>query len=541
MVILNGLKSLKMKKKLIYIVCLIGLIGFAQENPVSMETDTTTIKIGEQIQLKIGVNETNNVIFPKLALDSLGKVEVVESLPIDTLKNSLEKKYLLTSFDSGQYVLPKQLVLINNKQFYTDSLLVNVATVKVDTLKQKMFPIKSIKKEPKTFDDYKYLLWWLIPILVLLAVILYVIFRKKEKKAAPKVYVAPIKEALQRLKELDEKQLVQQNKIKIYYSELTDIVRTYIEKDIKIPALESTTNELIETINDFNESSNLGISKETIHQLKEVLQTADLVKFAKSKPIVNEIKNDRTVVEEILNNTQNAVHLNDALEVSEAIKEEVFIQQQPQKKKNNLVKYILIFIAVFIIVIGVAGYFGYSYVKDKFIGNTTSEMVDKQWYSSSYGHPSVSIETPEILQAQAVEIPDNLKTIIEDATTYNYGSLISNFYVEVTTTNFVNELENFEFEQGIEATLQQMAQKIGVNFTNLYQEIRVNNGIEGRIVTADYDLKNEVTQQLNSYTLTLLFFADTKNIRQIIITQLASDEKAEEVNERILKSVSLNP
>ena len=62
--------------------------------------------------------------------------------------------------------------------------------------------------------------------------------------------------------------LLQQNKIKIYYSELTDIVRTYIEKDIKIPALESTTNELIETIKDFNESSKLGISKETITTVK---------------------------------------------------------------------------------------------------------------------------------------------------------------------------------------------------------------------------------------------------------------------------------
>lgn len=541
MMILNPLKNLKMRKKLIYIVCLIGFIGFAQENPVSIEIDTTTIKIGEQIQFKIGVNETNNVVFQKLALDSLGKIEVVESLPIDTLKNRLEKKYLLTSFDSGQYVLPKQLVLINNKQFYTDSLLVNVATVKVDTLKQKMFPIKSIKKEPKTFDDYKHLLWWIIPILVLLAVVLYVIFRKKEKKVVPKVYVAPIKEALQRLKELDEKQLVQQNKIKIYYSELTDIVRTYIEKDIKIPALESTTNELIETIRDFNESSNLGISKETIQQLKEVLQSADLVKFAKSKPIIEEIKNDRTIVEEILNNTQNAVHLNDAVEVSDVINEDVFVEQEPQKKKNNFVKYILIFIAVFVVGIGVAGYFGYSYVKDKFIGNTTSEMLEKQWYTSTYGYPSVSIETPEILQVQAVEIPENLKTIIEDVTTYNYGSLISNFYVEVTTTSFVNELENFDFDKAIEISLQQMAQKVGVNFTNLHQEIRVNNGIEGRIVNADYELMNKTTQQLNSNKFTLLLFADTKNVRQIIITQLASDEKAEEVKERILNSVSLNP
>ena len=202
MMVFNSLKYNKMKKALIYILFLIGFVGFTQENPVSVETDTTTIKIGEQIQYKIGVNRTTNVVFPKLKLDSLGKIEVVESLPIDTIKDRLEKKYLLTSFDSGQYVIPKQLVLINNKQFFTDSLLVNVATVKVDTLKQKMFPIKSIKKEPKTFDDYKHLLWWLIPILLLITVILYFIFRKKEKKEAPKVYIAPIQEALQRLKEI---------------------------------------------------------------------------------------------------------------------------------------------------------------------------------------------------------------------------------------------------------------------------------------------------------------------------------------------------
>jgi len=251
-----------------------------------------------------------------------------------------------------------------------------------------------------------------------LAVILYFIFRKKEKKEVPKVNIAPIKEALQRLKELDEKQLLQQNKIKIYYSELTDIVRTYIEKDINIPALESTTNELIETINDFNESSKLGISKETIQQLKEVLQSADLVKFAKSKPIIEEIKSDRTTVEDILKNTQHAVHINDAKDENEELNEEIFIQKTPQKNKSNLVKYILIFIAVFIVGIGVAGYFGYSYIKDKFIGNTTSEMVDKQWYTSTYGYPSVSIETPEILQAQSIEIPKNLKSNIENATNY---------------------------------------------------------------------------------------------------------------------------
>ncbi len=538
---LNREKKLKMKKRLVYILFLIGFIGIAQESPVSIETDTTTIKIGEQIQFKIKVNEINNVIFPKLQLDSIGKVEVVSSLPVDTLKNSIEKKYFLTSFDSGQYVLPKQVVLINNKKFYTDSLLVNVATVKVDTLKQKMFPIKSIKKEPKTFDDYKHLLWWLIPILLIIAIILYFIFRKKEKIEIPKISIAPIQEALQRLKELDEKQLLKQNKIKIYYSELTDIVRTYIEKDINIPALESTTNELIETINDFNESSKLGISLETIQQLEIVLKSADLVKFAKSKPIVDEIKNDRTIVEQILKNTQSAVHINEEQTNKDGVDEAIFVQPETKKKKNNLVKYIIGFVIILVVAISIAGYYGYSYVKDNFIGNSTTEMMNKQWYTSSYGYPAVRIETPEILQAQTVEIPDNLKPIIQDVTTYNYGSLISSFYVEVTSTSFQNDLQDFNYDTGIQNTLQLIAQKIGVNFTNLQQEIRINNGVEGRIVTANYELENAVTKNTDSNKFTMLLFADTKNMHQIIITQLASDENGDTVSERILKSVYLNP
>lgn len=292
--------KITMKKFLVYILFFVGCIGFSQENPVSMQVDTTNIRIGEQIEFKISVASTGDILFPKLKLDSLGKVEVVEMLPVDTLKNKFEKRYLLTSFDSGQYVIPQQSVLINNKPFLIDSLLINVTTVKVDTTKQQMFPIKSIQREPKTFDDYKYLFWWLIPIFIIIAVILFFVFRKKVIKEKPIVVIEPIKEALQRLKELDEKELLKQNKVKIYYSELTDIVRTYIEKDIKIPALESTTDELIDTIIDFNESSDLGISKETIKELKEVLQSADLVKFAKSKPIVEEIRGHRNLSERIL-------------------------------------------------------------------------------------------------------------------------------------------------------------------------------------------------------------------------------------------------
>ncbi|MEX1383581.1 hypothetical protein, partial [Lutibacter sp.] len=473
-----------MKKQLVYILFFIGFIGMAQETPVTISVDTTTIRIGEQIQYKISVNETNNVIFPEFQLDSLGKVEVVEALAIDTLKNKLEKKYLLTSFDSGQYVIPQQKVFINNKQFLTDSLLVNVATVQVDTTKQKMHLIKSIKREPKTFDDYKHLWWWAIPILLLFALILYFIFRKKIEKIIPKVYVPPIQEAMQRLKELDEKQLLQQNKIKIYYSELTDIVRTYIEKDIKIPALESTTNELIETIIDFNESSKLGISKETIKQLEEVLKSADLVKFAKSKPIIEEIKSDRNTIEEILKNTQSAVHLTSLknADANSAVKDTVFTEMPINNNtanKSSFKKYLVIILGAIVLSMSALGYFGYKYVKNNILGKTTSEMIQEQWYKASYGNPKITLETPEILTVQSVQLPNNGVSTIGDFKIFTYGSPISNFYIAVSTTHFISELDQMDLEAGINGALNGMEKQLSTRFTNIKKETIKIDGIKG--------------------------------------------------------------
>lgn len=292
-------------KKIVYIiVLLISFVGISQENPIKVSADTTFIRIGEQFVYKITVEGSKKeVIFPKL--DSLQNLEVVKSFPIDSLKNKLEKKYLLTSFDSGQYAIPQQKIRINHKKYLTDSLLINVATVKVDTTKQKMYPIKAIKSEPKTIEDYVYQLWWIpIILLIALAVALYFILRKKKSKILFKKQIPPMQEAIQRLQKLDKTDYLKENELKKYYTELTDIIRTYIEKDIHIPALESTTNELMETITDINKSSNLQISKETLQQLKSILQSADLVKFAKSKPLISDAEKDRVVTEQILQNIE---------------------------------------------------------------------------------------------------------------------------------------------------------------------------------------------------------------------------------------------
>ena len=285
-----------------FLILFCGFISFAQETMVKAEIDTTNIRIGEQFNLKISVDETQNVILPKLQLKGL---EIIDSTKVDTVKNSLIRKYILTGFDSGAFYIPQQQIFVKNQAYLTDSLLVNVATIAIDTTKVKKFPIKSIKKEPLTFDDFKIYLYILLAALAIIGFWIYwfVIRKRKEEEEEP-TYKAlpPYEEALYKLNELDEKLLWQNNKVKEYYSELTEIVRGYIERELNVPALENTTDEVLEMLKDFKDSEVILTSQETIDKLKSLLREADLVKFAKSKPLALEIEEDRKDAEDIIGN-----------------------------------------------------------------------------------------------------------------------------------------------------------------------------------------------------------------------------------------------
>jgi len=291
-----------MKKYILHIFLLITTISFAQNPKVKAKIETSRIRIGEQFILRISVNEINNVILPKLELKGL---EVIDSAKVDTINNMLIQKYVLTGFDSGAYYIPQQQIFIRNQAYLTDSLLINIATVKIDTTKVKKYPIKTIKAEPYTFDDFKIYFYILLAALAIIGFWIYwfVIRKRKTEEDGPTFRVLPpYEEAIFKLNELDEKLLWQNNKVKEYYSELTEIVRGYIERELKVPALERTTDEIVEMLKDFNEAKTINTSKETIKKLKELLQESDLVKFAKSKPLSLEIEEDRKDAQDIISN-----------------------------------------------------------------------------------------------------------------------------------------------------------------------------------------------------------------------------------------------
>ena len=290
-----------MKLKTLFFLLLVSTLTYSQK--VSVAIDTTNIRIGEQFLFKIVIKDTANVIFPE-KLENLNKLEVVKDIKIDTFKNSLIKKYLMTGFDSGAFYIPTQQIFIKNRAYLSDSVLINVATVSVDTTKQKMFPIKSIQTESLVYDDFKpYLIWVFLALLLIGLLIYYFKTRKKpEIKEIDTVNtLPPFEEALEKLQELDNKLLWQNNEIKKYYSELTEIIRVFIEKELEIPALEITTFELVSLLSDYNTPKNINITKETVRKLDALLQEADLVKFAKSTPLSHEIEEDRRVAEKVLN------------------------------------------------------------------------------------------------------------------------------------------------------------------------------------------------------------------------------------------------
>jgi len=272
--------------KILYILTLVvlSLNLSAQESEVQFTPDSIKFLIGEQINVLLQAKAPkDSVIEWPLITDTIGKLEIVSRSKIDTLFKDdyqiISQNYKLTQFDSGSYMLKPVRFKIGNTVMYTKPKMLAVTTVVVDTTKQKMYDIKGNIEVGYTFMEIlPYIL-----LLVLFFILIYLGYRywKKLKPKEKKIIVPkipPFDVAMENLKKLDEARLLKEGNIKEYYVRLTDILRRYIEDELKIPAMESTTREIMAKIKHKN------ISKETKSNIKELLKESDFVKFAKFEP-----------------------------------------------------------------------------------------------------------------------------------------------------------------------------------------------------------------------------------------------------------------
>jgi len=530
-----------MKIKYYILFFLISASLFAQKQ-VETKIDVTKNKIGAQfnLTLKTNVDTLAKVVFP--TSKNFGKMEVIRSYIIDTIKlgdrYELIKKYGVTQFDSGKYVIPSLKVLINNKAFATESLLVEVYNVQVDTLKQKLFDIKPIVEVP-----YELSYFWQYLLIILLVIgigaLIYWLIKKYQKKKVEEVeeLKSPIERATILLKTLEKKELWQKGAVKEYYSELTDIARNYIEEAIEIPAMESTTSELILALRVASIKKKMTLSAETLENLERVLKQADLVKFAKSKPLDYEIAEDQNKIEKAILTLDKSIPIEIEIEEDTSEWDEMRRLQKLKKQKRTRILTIIGFVVGALL--GLFIFFvmtkGFDYVKDSIIGRPTKELVEGKWVSSEYGISKVYIETPKVLTRidDKTQFPKQVIALLKDASVFTYGSLQRNFCIALVTAKPKEEID-YDLQKGLEGTIDSFG---GQNVVLKQEEFQTKMGVSGlkgfgTMVFLDPVLKSSVKLYYE-----VILFKEAGGYQQVMIFHEEGDKYAEQISERVINSV----
>lgn len=295
-----------MNKNIFLIVFLFLISNRVASQSVTVEAkiDSLQILIGEQakIQLQVAMDVKQRAVFPVYSDTLVHGVEIVETAKPDTQylndrqRMVITQEYAVTSFDSALYYLPPMSVTVDKKEYKSKALALKVYSMPVDTLHpDQFFGPKPVMNAPFVWADWYGLIGCSFLVLPLLALLIYLIIRFRDNKpiirkvkVEPKL--PPHQLAMQAIERIKGEKIWQKGRSKEYYTDLTDTLRAYIRDRFGFNALEMTSSEIIDKLMEIND-------KEALADLKILFQTADLVKFAKHDPQMNE--NDANLINAI--------------------------------------------------------------------------------------------------------------------------------------------------------------------------------------------------------------------------------------------------
>lgn len=319
-----------MKNRLLYICTLLLLLcstARAQNVVVNAEIDSVQRLIGQQarIKLKVSCDADKKLSMPLFSKNLIDGVEIVEVLKDTQLLNdgkrlSLTHEYIVTSFDTALYVIPPFEILVDSVPYYSEELALDVSTYIIEqTNEEQIFGPKDIWQIQLTWEDVESSVIFLVLLIISGALLTWVIVRYANNKPIIRIvrivpkepaHIIALKE-IERIKN-DNGWRVSNNS-KEYYTMLTDAIRVYLNERFGINATEMTTDEIMDGMLKIKD-------KESLSELHELLTVADLVKFAKLNPLMNE--NDR--------------HLANAVEFINATKENN-VEESPKPIERRVV------------------------------------------------------------------------------------------------------------------------------------------------------------------------------------------------------------
>ncbi len=289
----------------VLMACLLGATQVvAQSVVVHANIDSIQIYIGEQtkIRLEASFDAKQKAVFPLFSDTIVKGLELVEVAKPDTQylnerqRLHIIQEYTVTAFEEDLYKIPPFKVTVDDKPYESEELALKVYTFPVDTLHpEQFFGQKTVMEPPFAWEDWASIIWLSLIVVPLMALLIFLIVRFNDNKpiirkvkVEPKL--PPHEQAMKEISRIKEEKIWQKGRAKEYYTELTEAIRTYIRDRFGFNALEMTSSEIIEKLLELND-------KESIEELKNLFVTADLVKFAKHDPLMNE--NDMNLVNAI--------------------------------------------------------------------------------------------------------------------------------------------------------------------------------------------------------------------------------------------------
>ncbi len=275
--------------------------AMAQQVSVTATMDSVAILIGEQMGMTVTVVAPEHAVvelptYKERAILTPG-VEIVHVLPDDTVRGNdsktISRRILLTSFDEDAYKIPEQTVRVAGKEYHTKPLALKVLTVDVDTVNiDQFFPPKDVQDNPFDWAEWKPLLWMSLVMFLLIVIAIYLYVRYKQGKPIISRWliirhIPAHQKAYNAIAKIKEEQLQTSSDQKVYYTRLTEALRQYIEERFGFSAMEMTTTEIIAHLSSTGDAL-------MVDELRTLFEMADLVKFAKHLPLLNE--NDRNLV-----------------------------------------------------------------------------------------------------------------------------------------------------------------------------------------------------------------------------------------------------
>lgn len=290
---------------------------------VTAEIEKSSINIGEQTIITIHANSSskNNIIFP--SYDSLQSIipgiEVLKTEDRTNVPNQISRSYIITSFDTASYEIPSFNVSVNGKTYSTNSLPLKVESVEIDTTNvEKIYDLKPALEPAFQLSEWTFPVIASILTMLISVLLIYIIIRIKDNKPIIrrfklKPYIPPHKKAMNEIERIKDTDLWQTGDTKEYYTQLTDILRRYMQGRYGFNAMEMTTNEIVDELQKVNDEN-------SIRELNSLFSTADMVKFAKAKPELSE--NDKNLInaiayiqhtkkEEVVDNTTKEIVIED--------------------------------------------------------------------------------------------------------------------------------------------------------------------------------------------------------------------------------------